>query len=116
MTIEEKDILQLDAAVTTGLFIFMTLSLTQIPDLEGPRVITFGDIANRLLLSIMVLIPFVSSAVIVLISELLAEHFRGQNKVRNTLRKIAIILTLGGFAGIPFFLIGLLYFLPTFVG
>ena len=54
------------------------------------------------------LTPFVSSAIIVLISDLLIEHFREQNKV-NYLRKVAIVLTVAGFVAIPILLGGLLY-------
>jgi hypothetical protein len=106
-SLEDRDILQLDAAVTTGLLIFLTIGFFGTPTSNNFEFIPY-DVSIRLLLTITVLTPFVSSAIIVLISDLLIEHFREQNKV-NYLRKVAIVLTVAGFVAIPILLGGLLY-------
>jgi hypothetical protein len=89
MRLSDKDILQIDATVTTGLLIFLTISFVGEAILEqiifGPGIPGFPfydpesaeaiDIPIRLMLTMAMLAPFVISAVIVLANDLLTEYF-----------------------------------------
>jgi hypothetical protein len=117
MTLTDKDILQIDASVVTGLLIFLTLSFVSIfsipnvgpgrdiirclppgippyvaslpPDEAEPIVMRY-ELAYRFLNTSAMLTPFAISAIILLV-------IQGEGKIRNKVRKAARFLTALGF-------------------
>jgi hypothetical protein len=65
MTLEDKDILQIDATVTAGLLIFLTISFIETPSSDEVPPL-FSDISVRLGITFFMIIPFVFSAAILL--------------------------------------------------
>jgi hypothetical protein len=115
MTLTDKDILQIDATVVTGLLIFLTLSFVSIfsisydvpgrmqslppgippdiaslpPDVAEP-IITRYELGYRFLTTSVMLTPFVTSAIILSV-------IQGEGKIMNKVRKAARFLTALGF-------------------
>jgi hypothetical protein len=106
MTLENKDIVQLDATVITGLLIFMTIGFYSPPPPDTGALFPY-DIPIRLQITFVAIMPFVISAIIALLNELFIERMR--TELRILVRRIAIVATIGGFAGIIFAFLGLLY-------
>jgi hypothetical protein len=115
MTLEDKDILQFDAAIITGLLIFLGISFVTIPSpdnlslsngipLDYLRLI-LGDLSRRFQLTAVLIAPFVISSLIVLTRGLLDEHSRIQNKLSDTSRKVAILSVVFGLANMILHLI-----------
>ena len=130
MTLTDKDILQIDATVVTGLLIFLTLSFVSIfsdptvvtstrfselfpgipgipsyvaslPPSEAGFILTRYEIGYRFLTTGLMLTPFVTSAIILI-------SIQGEGKTRNKVRMAARFLTALGF--------GIIFTIVTIVG
>ena len=67
MTLEDKDILQVDATVITGILILLTFSLIG-PSSDDPTLVDIEvELTIRLALTVFMLMPFVISAIIILL-------------------------------------------------
>jgi hypothetical protein len=108
MKIEDKDILQLNAAVITGLLIFLSIGFLErfVPNTDNPQ-LGLMDISMRLVLTISLLGPFVASSALILLSDVAFEDTKIE--ARYKARLFATFLTAGGLILIPAYLAALWY-------
>lgn len=96
MTLEDKDIIEIDATVTTGILILLTFSLIgSASDVTTLAHIEF-ELSIRIGLTAIMLLPFVTSAIILLVKK------EGQDdRVSYSQIRMARKLTATGFGLIP---------------
>jgi hypothetical protein len=80
MTLEDKDIIQVDASVIAGVLVFLTL--TNVSGFKTP------SFQIQSLFTLLVIVPFSISAILILLDNL---------KPRPKLKNIALLVMVGGF-------------------
>jgi hypothetical protein len=98
MTLEDKDILQVDATVITGILILLTFSLIG-PSSDDPTLVDIEvELTIRLALTVFMLMPFVIFAIIIL----LKKDEKDDDRISHRQTRIAGQITAIGFGLILF--------------
>lgn len=94
MTLEDKDIIQVDATVIIGVMILLTLSIGFDSSINAQK----NASITRLMITLAIIAPFTASAVLVILTNL-------TNKYTEQLKKTSIIIMAVGFGYLIFVIV-----------
>jgi hypothetical protein len=91
LTLEDKDVIQVDATVITGVMILLTLSIGFDSSINAQK----EENLTRLMITLAIIAPFTASAVLAILTNL-------TNKYTKQLKKTSILIMVVGFGYLIF--------------
>ena len=99
MTLEDKDVIQVDATVITGVMILLTLSIGFDSSINAQK----EENLTRLMITLAIIAPFTASAVLAILTNLTSKYTEQlTSKYTEQLKKTSILIMIVGFGYLIF--------------